>query len=189
MGHTGGTPEGKRKALAEFAAQFTRNPLAELGAQIARDQQAQQQVFAELAAQMARPLIDPADFLRPLVIDDALRVPIADVPRGAPPVFREIVPLAEQLDGAVERIADLLKAGGTPGHTGEKRGPKGRWNWELFLVELCGIVHEEGLPTSQEELVRRMQQWSVNNFDDHPSRSQIQTRVRQVWRRIKYGSL
>jgi hypothetical protein len=114
VGHTGGTPEGKRKALAEFAAQFARNPLAEVGAQIARDQQA----FAELAAQMARPLNDPAEVFRPLVIDHAPCLPIADVPRGVPPVLREMVPVAEQINGAVERIAGLLKAGGTPGHTG-----------------------------------------------------------------------
>jgi hypothetical protein len=104
VGHTGGTPEGKRKALAEFAAQFTRNPLAELGAQTARDQQA----FADLAAQMARPLIDPA-LLRPLVVIDHTNVPRppvidhAGIAHRSIPALREIVPLAEQLDGAVSR--------------------------------------------------------------------------------------
>jgi len=63
------------------------------------------------------------------------------------------------------------------------RPPK--WDWDACWAEICRRVHFDGLPVTQAELVRELQEWFVERYGDAPSDSQIKERVSKVFRALR----
>jgi hypothetical protein len=63
-------------------------------------------------------------------------------------------------------------------------GRPAMWDWEAFWCELAGRVHERGLPEVQARLVEDMQQWFIDEYDDHPHQSDIRKRVSKLYHRL-----
>jgi hypothetical protein len=97
-----------------------------------------------------------------------------------PNVWQDIVPFHVTL---AEEIAAAIKP--QPSQQQEKRGPKPRYDWEACWCELCVIVHDEGLPASQEELIKRLEGWFIDQYGVAPVRSLIQKRVKPLWDRLR----
>lgn len=66
-----------------------------------------------------------------------------------------------------------------------RRGRLAKWEWEDCFVEICRIVHLDGLPKSQAEMVRKLQDWFISQVDNHPAESEIKKRVSKVFRAIR----
>jgi hypothetical protein len=63
-----------------------------------------------------------------------------------------------------------------------KRHAGGRpvtYDWESVLIHVASFIHENGLPKTQAELVRVMQDW-FNERGDIPAESEIKKRARLV---------
>ena len=104
------------------------------------------------------------------------------------PALREIVPLAEQLEGAVERLADRLKPQGTPGHTKDPRGRKPKWDWERAGLAVLGRVYRGDVvpePKSQAEVERLLAEWFSENCDGAtPGETLIREHARLIWHEL-----
>ena len=50
---------------------------------------------------------------------------------------------------------------------------------------MCKILHEEGLPETQAELVTKLQDWFGATIGDMPHESEIKKRVSQLFREIR----
>ncbi len=69
---------------------------------------------------------------------------------------------------------------------GAKRGPKPKWNWREFWIEVVAIANtSDGLDQmTRADLVRRMSGWFENENGDSPSESQIKERVSQLYKHL-----
>ena len=79
---------------------------------------------------------------------------------------------------------DLVREG-DPTPKARRRGRLAKWEWEDCFVEICRIVHLDGLPKSQAEMVRKLQDWFISQVDDHPAESEVKKRVSKVFRAIQ----
>ena len=70
-----------------------------------------------------------------------------------------------------------------PGSGGGGRPPK--WDWDAFWVEICRIVYLDGVPSTQAEMVRKIQEWFVQQVDAVPADSEIKKRVSKLFRVIR----
>lgn len=64
-------------------------------------------------------------------------------------------------------------------------GPAMKYDWDGFYVNLILLIHESGLPESQNELVGRMQEWFISNEGEAPDERTIRRRVTPVWRALR----
>jgi len=80
---------------------------------------------------------------------------------------------------------DLLDYFGSADSPGNPGGRPARWDWEAFWLELAVIVHEDGLPEVQNDMVKRMQQWFVDTCGNHPADSQIKVRISKLYQRLR----
>jgi hypothetical protein len=94
----------------------------------------------------------------------------------APPFFAGRVEVNRQ---------DLLDYFGSADPPRNRGGRPVKWPWEAFWLEVLTIVHGEGLPEIQEDLVKRMQQWFVDTHGDHPSDSQVRGRISKLYQRLR----
>jgi hypothetical protein len=94
----------------------------------------------------------------------------------APPGFSGLVEVNRQ---------DLLDYFGAADPSRSRGGRPARWDWEAFWLELAVIVHEHGLPEVQNDMARRMQQWFVDTYGDHPADSQIKVRISKLYQRLR----
>ena len=70
---------------------------------------------------------------------------------------------------------------------GAKRGPKPRWKWEEFWIEVMAVGNTpDGFDQmSRADLIRRMSEWFENeNSGESPADSQIKKRVSQLYKRL-----
>ena len=70
---------------------------------------------------------------------------------------------------------------------GAKRGPKGRWRWEDFWIEVVAVAHRpDGFDQmSRADLIRHMSSWfAIENDGDSPVDSEIKKRVSQLYKRL-----
>ena len=70
---------------------------------------------------------------------------------------------------------------------GAKRGPKPKWNWREFWIEVVAIANEpDGLgQMTRADLVRRMLGWfEKENSGESPADSQIRERVSQLYKHL-----
>ena len=86
-------------------------------------------------------------------------------------------------DGAASRS---VKQAGRMG----RRRPAGpgappRYDWDTFFVAITRRVYDQGLPSTQSELVREMLEWFQTRQDEHtPDESTVRRKVALVWREL-----
>lgn len=68
-------------------------------------------------------------------------------------------------------------------------GPGGPspYDWDGMMVALIHRIHEQGLPTTQAELVAEMQDWFADQSDGRkmPDSRSIRRRVTPVWKKLR----
>jgi hypothetical protein len=97
----------------------------------------------------------------------------------------------------VQRFEKVHGLGGslqTPGsrtsHRATRRRPAGpgappRYDWDNFFVAITRRVYDQGLPPSQNELVREMLDWFESRHDQTtPDESTVRRKVALVWREL-----
>ena len=67
------------------------------------------------------------------------------------------------------------------------RGAPVRYDWEGALCEVVIIVNDDGVPTTQEEMIDKMRDWFARTIgpDKVPCDTSIRNRVSRFWDRIK----
>lgn len=65
---------------------------------------------------------------------------------------------------------------------GEKRGPKPRYDWERFWIEVVRIADLHGLPEKQGDLESKMSEWFIADIDDSPAVSTIREKVGKLYK-------
>ncbi len=65
-----------------------------------------------------------------------------------------------------------------------RRGAPPRFDWDGFWVEVCRIVHNDGLPETQNELVGRMAEWFEVHRKTAPDESTIKKKLRPLWQEL-----
>lgn len=64
-----------------------------------------------------------------------------------------------------------------------KGGRPVEYDWDSFMLEIVRRANDlDGLPDSQAELVRDMQQWFVDNFNAEPAESSIKVRISKIYK-------
>ncbi len=66
-----------------------------------------------------------------------------------------------------------------------RRGAPPRFDWDSFWIEVCRIVHEDGIPITQSELVRRMNQWFDSQERGSPDESTIKKKLKPLWHTLR----
>jgi hypothetical protein len=65
-----------------------------------------------------------------------------------------------------------------------RRGAPSRFDWDGFWVEVCRIIHDDGLPSTQNELVGRMTEWFELRRNASPDESTIKKKLKPLWRQL-----
>jgi len=68
------------------------------------------------------------------------------------------------------------------GRAGPGVSPK--FDWDGFWVEVCRRVHDDGIPTTQAEMVRAMQDWFDTQGTTAPDQSTIKKKVSRLWKAL-----
>ena len=66
-----------------------------------------------------------------------------------------------------------------------RRGAPQRFDWDSFWVEICRIVHDDGIPRTQSELVGRMCEWFDVHNSASPDESTIKKKLKPLWHAIR----
>lgn len=75
-------------------------------------------------------------------------------------------------------------------HTCQRRRSPGpgvppRYDWDTFFGALTRRIHDNGLPSTQAELVREMLEWFQARSDEHaPDESTVRRKIAVVWREL-----
>lgn len=77
---------------------------------------------------------------------------------------------------------EVSEAGALTRHAG---GRPERLSWDEIWVEICGLIHDEGVPRTQAELISKIQKWYRVRFDDEPSDSTLKPKVRKLFERLQ----
>jgi hypothetical protein len=162
-------PPGKRKwiALAEAAAMPDVGEERLIEALIAGD------IRCRFHVQGSPPKDVPLDWLARANID----WPHSRIEAKAPPFFSGPVEVNRQ---------DLLDYFGSADPPRNRGGRPPKWDWDAFWVEVAAVVHVEGRPETQNDMVRRMQQWFVDTYGNQPSDSQVKARISKLYQRFKH---
>lgn len=68
-------------------------------------------------------------------------------------------------------------------------GPRPKFDWDGFWVEVCVLVYVDGLPPSQGALVRQMDKWFAEQAEKPPATSTVKKKLIPLWRRISPEAL
>lgn len=79
-----------------------------------------------------------------------------------------------------ERAQDLVQQPDIP----LRRGAPSRFDWDGFWVEVCRIIHNDGLPNTQNELVGRMAEWFEVRRNAAPDESTIKKKLKPLWQEL-----
>src|SRR3954470_12609400 len=86
--------------------------------------------------------------------------------------------------GEMERFEKLLGVTPAPETQGRLGAPP-RFDWDGFWIEVCRIVHEDGIPLTQSDLVRRMNQWFDSQERGSPDESTIKKKLKPLWHTLR----
>ena len=144
-------------------------------------------VLSHGTAPVARFLSATRDLLEP--IDDAGERYTLPVKRSQLVVRHqelERFEMEHDLGHAEETVASL-PARQRAWHAPGMRGAPPRYDWEGCMCELGAIAHDEGLPETQAELVRRVLDWFSASAGPEgvPSESAVKQRVSRFWHRLR----
>jgi hypothetical protein len=70
--------------------------------------------------------------------------------------------------------------------SGAKRGPKASYDWDAAWAFMCGVVHNDGLPKRQSEMVRKVLGWFNEKHNKEPSTSEVEKRVSLLYKEVKH---
>lgn len=60
------------------------------------------------------------------------------------------------------------------------------YDWDSFTMEIIRIANTpDGLPDAQAELIRSMQQWFLDKFQQEPAESSIKSKVSKIYRYLE----
>ena len=91
---------------------------------------------------------------------------------------------SEASNSAIPDSAPATQSGSSgPAVATGGRPPK--WDWEAFWVRLCVMIHNDGVPETQAELVRKLQDWFGKTQGDMPHESEIKKRVSKLFRAFR----
>jgi hypothetical protein len=77
--------------------------------------------------------------------------------------------------------AKLVKSTSTP--IANKGGRPAEYDWDSFMLEIVRRANDpDGLPDSQAELVRDMQQWFADKFESEPAESSVKSRISKIYK-------
>lgn len=77
-------------------------------------------------------------------------------------------------------LAQWLQSQQAPIIDGAKKGRKATYDWDAAWAFTCAAVHNDGVPETQAELVRKIQDW-FSLRDQEPADSEIKRRVSMVY--------
>jgi hypothetical protein len=108
----------------------------------------------------------------PVKLDDLV------LTRAAIEVFEQ-----EQGVGAAEPATNK-PAATSPDRKSRPPGPGAplRHDWDGFYIELCRQIHENGLPSTQAALVRKLMDWFHDNADQPPDESTVRRKITRFWK-------
>ena len=73
----------------------------------------------------------------------------------------------------------------TPSDPKIRRHPCGgrpqKFSWDDVWIEACRYIHDEGVPATQAELMRHLQQWCENQFGQQPADSTLRPKLRKLY--------
>jgi hypothetical protein len=84
----------------------------------------------------------------------------------------------------MERFEKELGLAPAPEKQG-RRGAPPRFDWDSFWIEVCRIVHEDGIPLTQSELVRRMNEWFDSRNRASPDESTVKKKLKPLWHTLR----
>ena len=98
---------------------------------------------------------------------------------GSPPEHTPVVPLLSRAEFVKNFEIDTENRGATK----RKRGGKpAQHDWDDFWVEMCRYIHENGIPSTQAELVDRMLDWFIDRGDESIDPRTIEKKVAKLFR-------
>lgn len=102
---------------------------------------------------------------------------VTEPERGIEVFLADLLIAASEVD-AFERECDLLR---------RPREVSSKYNWDEMYVAVCRRIFERGLPESQKEFVREMQEWFIRRSDDGdaPDESTIRRKINPLWRELQ----
>ena len=87
-----------------------------------------------------------------------------------------------------ETRADGQEAGRIAHYRGPGPGVAPRYDWDTFYGVLARRIHDNGLPSTQAELVREMLDWFQARREDHaPDESTVRRKIAVVWREFNHA--
>ncbi len=63
-----------------------------------------------------------------------------------------------------------------------RRGPKQKYDWESFYVEIAVMADLDELPDIQADLVKKMAEWCENAWGEQPSDSMLKSKISPLYR-------
>ena len=101
---------------------------------------------------------------------------------GSPTQLLPIVPLLNR-----EEFFNLFGIGAAPSDepSASRGGRPARHDWDAFWVEVCRIIHDEGVPTTKGEFANHMLDWFIGRGDSAIDRRTIEKKLSQLFRVLR----
>lgn len=66
-----------------------------------------------------------------------------------------------------------------------KRASSDRYDWDMMWVQVCKLIHDNGVPGTQSELVNEITDIFIRRNADAPDESTIRRRIGPLWRELR----
>jgi len=97
--------------------------------------------------------------------------------------FKEIVVLEDDLAKILPTDDNAISVDSMEPSSTNKAGRHPKYDWDYVWAGIVRLVHEEGLPKSQDEMIERVQLWysSTQEKAEAPSRSALQPLIKRLF--------
>ncbi len=108
---------------------------------------------------------------------------ITDPVGGVTVAVADMMIMADEVERFEEKCALFRRVDRGGGGT----GPAAKYDWDGFYIRMIVMIHDNGLPETQSELVGQMQEWFVEKAidGDVPDESTIRRRISPIWRALQ----
>jgi len=104
----------------------------------------------------------------------------------APPHTNPPVTLAGQSVSTGRGLVDVQGSTDRDGTvSSRKRGRPEGYDWNACVGEIVRLADMDGLPVTQAELLRHLQGWFIDQFDDCPSDSVLKSRISSIYQYLE----
>jgi hypothetical protein len=69
--------------------------------------------------------------------------------------------------------------------TKSRGGRPENYPWDDIWVEICRIIHEEGVPATRAELMEKVQQWCEDHYGNQPADSTLKPKIGKLYRVLR----